>query len=211
MACASRQRYGFGRNNCRGVLYQNRLTVRANASRAFGPEGTNTVEPLFNHGSESAGPRVIGRANLIGEPEVPEKRYRLRAFGGEASIRQPHEEVQHGRRRGQYLDCFEVIWNRMGDEFLVELVAEHDDVFKLRRQGSLIRMIPAVPDLRFPHEIEAASLDHRCPTRKPVRAEEDRRTEDPFERADQPAVLLSTGVHSETLQHISAAVLNRTV
>jgi hypothetical protein len=68
----------------------------------------------------------------------------------------------------------------MGDEFLIELVAEHDDVLKLRREGSLIRMIPAVPDLRFPHEIEAATLDHRCPTREPVGAKEDCRAEDPF-------------------------------
>ncbi len=69
----------------------------------------------------------------------------------------------------------------------------------IRPKQALLRS-DAVPDLRFPHEIEAASLDHGCPTRKPVRAEEDRRAEDPFERADQPAVLLSTGVHSEILQ-----------
>ena len=49
----------------------------------------------------------------------------------------------------------------MGDQFLVELVAEHDDVLELRRQCPLIRMLPAVPALRFPHEVESASLEHR--------------------------------------------------
>jgi hypothetical protein len=64
-------------------FYQNRLPLRANSRRAFRPEGTNAVEPLFDHGAESAGPRVIGRANLIGKPELPEERYQLRAFGDE--------------------------------------------------------------------------------------------------------------------------------
>ena len=37
---------------------------------------------------------------------------------------------------------------------------------------------------------------------KRIRAEEDRRAEDPLKRGNQPAILLSAGVHAEALQHL---------
>jgi hypothetical protein len=62
----------LGRHNCRRMLHQNRLSVRANPGRALGPERPNTIEPLFGHGAESPEPRVVRRANLISEPEIAE-------------------------------------------------------------------------------------------------------------------------------------------
>ena len=85
----------------------------------------------------------------------------------------------------------------------IELVAEHNDVFELGRQRSLIRRFPAVPDLGFTHEVEPAPLDHCGLSAKAVRAKEDGRPEDALKRTDQPTVLLATRVHAETRQHFS--------
>ena len=183
------------------MSHENRLPIRRELCRAFWPESPDAIQPLFNHGSESAGTRVLRRTNLISEPEVPEQRYRLRAFGGEAPIRKPHEKVEDGRRCGQDLHSFEIVWKWVRDQLLVELVAKHDDVLKLRGQGSLIGMIPAVQDLGLTHEVEAAPLDHRGLAAEAVRAEEDRRAEDALERTYQATILFSAGMHAKALQH----------
>lgn len=89
-------------------------------------------------------------------------------------------------------------------QFLVELVTEHDDVLELRGQCSLIRMLPAVPNLRFPHEIEPATLDHRRSTGECVRPEEDCRAEDSLEGSDEPTVLFPTDMHPKGFQHLGS-------
>jgi hypothetical protein len=71
-------------------------------------------------------------------------------------------------------------------------------------------MVPAVPDLRFPHEIEPGALDHFVLAAKAVRAEEERRAEDRLDRADQPTNSFPP-VCIPRLSNISAAVRNRIV
>lgn len=46
----------------------------------------------------------------------------------------------YGREGGEHLDCFEVVGNRVGNQFLVELVTQHDLVLELRRQRPLISL-----------------------------------------------------------------------
>src|SRR4029078_10641064 len=90
---------------------------------------------------------------------------------------------------------------RVRDQLLVKFVAEHDDVLELRRKCSLIRMLPAVPDLRFAHEIESTPLDYCGLAAEAVRSEEDRCAEDALKRANQTAIFLPASVHAEALQH----------
>jgi hypothetical protein len=93
---------------------------------------------------------------------------------------------------------------RVRDQFLVELVAEYDHVLELRRQRLLVGNA-AVPDLRFPHEIESAPLNHRCSAVGGVGPEEDRRAKDPLECAYQPAILLSGSIPLQALQFAPTA------
>jgi len=64
-------------------------------------------------------------------------------------------------------------------------------------------MLPAVSDLRFAHEIEAATLDHRRSAGKRVRPEEYCGAEDPLEGSDEATVLFPASMHPEALQHLS--------
>ena len=124
------------------MLDHDRLAVRADPCRTLRPESADIVEPLFEHCPKSAGPRVLRRADLIRQSEISEQRYRLRPLRRETAVRKPHEQIQHGWRRGEQFDGFKIVRNRMvDDQLLVELVAQHDDVLELRRQGSLIGML----------------------------------------------------------------------
>jgi len=77
---------------------RNRLTVRREFRRAFGPECPNRPEPLFDHRAEPPGARVIRCVDLVCEPKVIEQRYRFCAHHGKASVRESHEKIEYGGR-----------------------------------------------------------------------------------------------------------------
>src|SRR5688572_2030063 len=85
-------------HDCRCMLNNQTLSIRADARRAFGPHRTNGLEPLLEHGPKAPWPRVRHRADLVRQAELAEDRNRFTAFRLEAAIRQPHVEVENSRR-----------------------------------------------------------------------------------------------------------------
>src|SRR5215831_16978512 len=84
----------------------------------------------------------------------------------------------------------EVHRNRVRPQFIVKLIAEDDDVFESFGQWEPIA-VSVIPDRRFTEEVKPCGMDHFRGAQLGIRFEEDRRTEYPFERRDQPSILFS--------------------
>jgi len=89
-------------------------------------------------------------------------------------------------------------------DFPEELLTEHDLVLKLAGQRVLSR-VPRIPDSCLAHEIESDAMNHGSTLALRIGPEEDRRPEDPLERAHEPAILCSTLLHAERVQHLRRA------
>ena len=89
----------------------------------------------------------------------------------------------------------------MRNYLIVEFVAQDDDVFKPSREHFLGR-VTVVTDLGLVEEIEPGALDDTRMFSGGLGAEKDRRSEDPFERSNQPPILFTALCHAENLEHL---------
>src|SRR5947209_19291951 len=121
----------FGRHYWCSLRDRDALATRGQPRRALRPNRANAREPLLDHSPEPAWPRVFDRADLIGKTEFAEQRNRFNVLRPEAPVREPHIKVQHRWRRGKELHGSQVVRNRLPHEFLIELIAQGDYVFKL--------------------------------------------------------------------------------
>src|SRR5215471_15950139 len=96
------------------------------------------------------------------------------------------------------LDCLEIARNRVGDQFLVELVAEHDDILKLRGERPLVLV----------YQIWASRINlnrHRWTiVARPRKLSVPKKIVEPKIRSKAPttSVFLAARVHSKALQHL---------
>ena len=95
--------------------------------------------------------------------------------------------------------------NRVIQNLTSELVAQDDQVLAVPRQKLLLG-VPGIPNPGFGHEVEPGAVDHRSTFALRVGAEEDRRSEDPLEGSDQAAILRTTLLHAEGVQHLGCAI-----
>ena len=86
-------------------------------------------------------------------------------------------------------------------DLLVELIAQYNRVLTISRQAFLAR-ITAVPDASLGHEVEPSAVKHRRLCTLCFGAEEDRGSKDPLEGGDKAAILCSTLLHPESVEHL---------
>src|SRR5690348_14526652 len=88
----------------------------------------------------------------------------------------------------------------MRRNLLKELIAEDNDVFKIRGGDTFICRA-VVPDLSLTEEIEPCAMNDLRLSCKRVATKEDCGAKDPFKRSDQAPIFPSTLTHAENLQH----------
>src|SRR5689334_2590729 len=66
------------------------LTAFYDPRRALWPDRPYGVEPLFEHGAETARSAVLHAAQLISQTEITKNGNRLRSFRLEAAVGEPH-------------------------------------------------------------------------------------------------------------------------
>src|SRR4051812_4368262 len=92
----------------------------------------------------------------------------------------------------------------MSTDLLIELVTEHNHVFKFSRQYSLLGTA-VIPDPGFAQEVKARALDQLGFPAQRVCTEEDGGAEDPLQGGYQPTILCASFLEPEGLQHLGPA------
>src|SRR3954469_9266156 len=92
----------------------------------------------------------------------------------------------------------------MSTDLLIELVTEHNHVFKFTGPPGLLGTA-VVPDAGFPQEVKARALDQLGFPADRVRTEEDGSAEDPLQGSYQPTILCASFLEPEGLQHLGPA------
>src|SRR6202011_830984 len=99
---------------------------------------------------------------------------------------------------------FQIGWYWVILDFAIELVAQDDHVLAIPWKHLLIG-VSGIPDPGFAHEIEAGALNNGGVFALSITAKEDGGPEDPLEGSDQAAVLCTTLLHGERVQHLRGA------
>ena len=187
--------------DCHSPVHEQAGSLVVNPGRAFGPHGSNQVQPTFQLLPELARTRIFDASQLADQAESAEQRHAFLSSGREASVGKPHEQIERRWRRRERSGGLQVCRNRMGLNLSIELVAQNDPVLAISRQQLLVG-IAGIPDASFRHETESRTMNDDRPLRLRVRAEKDGRAEDSLERGDQPPVLRTALLHSEGAQHL---------
>src|SRR5687768_7282711 len=99
-----------------------------NPSGTSWPHHADGIQPLFQALSQPPGSRVVAGSELSDQSKWTKDRNLIFTLGHEASIREPHEQVQQSWRGRQRPNGIEVYRNGVGHHLAVELIAEHDHV-----------------------------------------------------------------------------------
>ncbi len=99
---------------------EERLSTGVDSSWAIRPENADHVEPLFKLLAETPRARILDRSKLVGQAARSEQRDEFLMCCKKTSIREPHKEVQSGRRPSQDFNCFKICRYRMSVDLSID-------------------------------------------------------------------------------------------